>query len=118
MIKGIGTDIVDLTRLNNKGDRFIKRVLSDEEYAFYRSINDDDRRLTFLGGRFAAKEALSKALSKGNGKTNYKDFSILNDLQGKPYIENKPVILDGYNIHLSIAHTDAYAIAYVILEMM
>ena len=117
MIKGIGTDIVDLSRLKEKDERFVHRILSDEEWKFYQTIQDENRKLTYLGGRFAAKEALFKAISKGDGNINYRDFVIINDEHGKPVLHEKPEILDKYDIHLSISHTDTYALAYVIIEL-
>jgi holo-[acyl-carrier protein] synthase len=44
---------------------------------------------TFLGGRFAAKEALFKAIRSGHGKTYYKDFSILSRPDGSPYVKTE-----------------------------
>ena len=117
MIKGIGTDIVDLHRFKDKDERFIKRILSDKEYTFYETITNNQRKLTYLGGRFAAKEALFKAISKADGSTNYHDFSILNNEDGKPFLDSKPKYLNEVIVHLSISHTDVFAIAYVILEI-
>ncbi len=117
MIKSIGTDIVDLGRLKDKGESFINRVLNEKERVIYDTITDVSRRLTFLGGRFACKEALSKAISTGTGQMNFKDFVILNGANGKPYLVDKPDILKDVIVHLSIAHTKEYAIAYVILEI-
>lgn len=117
MIKNIGTDIVDLARLKDKDERFVKRILSEQEYAFYQSIANEHRKLTYLGGRFAAKEALFKAVSKGTGNINYHDFVILNDESGMPIVVSKPAILNDMMIHLSISHSDTYAIAYAILEI-
>ncbi len=117
MIKGIGTDIVELSRLKRKDERFINRVLSDLEKEVYDQMTDETRQLTYLGGRFAAKEALSKAISHGTGNINFKDFVILNDSYGKPYLKKGPEICDDMVVHISLSHTDKYALAYVILEI-
>lgn len=117
MIKDIGTDIVDLVRLSSKDERFIRRILSDEEFELYLQINHPLRRLTYFGGRFAAKEALFKAASCGDKMTNYHDFVILNDENGKPYLFKRPASLEHVNVHISISHTDTHALAYVILEI-
>jgi holo-[acyl-carrier protein] synthase len=117
MIKGIGIDLVDLNRLQTLDQKFIHRVLSDEELTFYQNITSPQTKLTYLGGRFAAKEAIFKAISKGPGNTNYKDFSVLNDENGKPYIKTS-FFKNQEIIHLSIAHTDTYAIAYVMIEVI
>lgn len=117
MIKGIGTDIVHLNRLKDKDERFIKRILSDEEFQYYMSINDNQRKLTYFGGRFAAKEALSKAISKSDANINFCDFVVLNDQNGKPYLAKGPDMLKGVHVHISVSHTAKYALAYVILEI-
>ena len=117
MIKGIGIDLVELQRLKDKDERFIKRVLSNEEYVLYNGFTSDLRKLTFLGGRWAAKEALFKAFSIGEGNANFCDFVILNDDHGKPIVVSGPYDTKGLIIHLSISHTAHYATASVILEI-
>ncbi len=114
MILGMGIDLVELKRMK-KDERFIQRILSDDEMSVYQTITHEETKLTFLGGRFAAKEALFKAISKGPGDTNFKDFSILNDINGKPYVKTH-FFKQGEIIHLSITHTTEYAIAYVMIE--
>jgi len=116
MIIGMGIDLVDLKRIKEITDeRFLKRVLSDKELKLYQNIAAENTKLSFIGGRFAAKEALFKAISKGHGKTNYIDFSILNEDNGKPYVETEYFKHQAV-IHISITHTDEHAMAYVIIE--
>lgn len=118
MIIGIGIDLVELDRMKkHASDRFIERILSDEEQKLYHSMTSEKTKLSFLGGRFAAKEALFKAFSKGDKTANYTDFSVLNDEHGAPYVISKHLEND-IKAHLSISHTDAYAIAYVMLEKL
>jgi holo-[acyl-carrier protein] synthase len=117
MIKGIGIDLVNLDRLKAKDERFVKRILSEKEFAYYQTMANESRRLTYLGGRFAAKEALFKAISKGDGTINYHDFTILNDIHGKPFVAEKPDLVGDVTIHLSISHTETHALAHVILEI-
>ena len=66
MIFGIGTDILELKRVervySRYGDRFAERLLLDEEYALFDKSKNKTR---FLGMRFAAKEAIAKALGTG-----------------------------------------------------
>jgi holo-[acyl-carrier protein] synthase len=115
MIKGIGTDIVTIARIDRiTRERFIERILAEEERAVYQAMTDEKRKKTFLAGRFAAKEALFKALDS-IGQANYRDFIILNDEHGKPYVQSKH-FAQGDIIHVSIAHTDTHAIAYVLVE--
>jgi len=118
MILGIGIDLVELDRLRElTSDRFIDRVLSLEEKKLYENIAAENTKLSFIGGRFAAKEAIFKAISKGPGKTNYTDFSVLNNEYGKPYLQTD-FFTEGEIIHISITHTDRYAIAYVMIEKL
>ncbi len=116
MIKGIGIDLVDLNRIREiADDRFIHRILSEDEYKIYENIANETTKLTFLGGRFAAKEAIFKAISKGNGSAYYTDFSVLSEDNGKPYVITE-FFNDDTVIHITITHTEAHAIAYVLLE--
>ncbi|MDY0294923.1 MAG: holo-ACP synthase [Acholeplasmataceae bacterium] len=118
MILGIGIDLVELDRLKELlSDRFIDRILSKEEKKMYLNIAAENTKLSFIGGRFAAKEALFKAISKGDGTAYYTDFSILNQDHGQPYVTSDHFKNDEI-IHLSITHTDHYAIAYVIIEKL
>ena len=66
-------------------------------------------------GKFAAKEAIYKALSE-KIKTNYKwtDFEILNDEEGRPFVNLKLKINNLKKIELSISHCKEYAISYVL----
>ena len=116
MIIGTGVDLVDLNRIKELvSDRFIDRVLSDEEKKLYENIAAENTKLTFLGGRFAAKEALFKAIRSGHGKTYYKDFSVLHRNDGSPYVESD-YFKSGEIVHLTITHTDHYAICFAVIE--
>lgn len=118
MILGIGIDLVELDRLKEiVSDRFIDRILSHEEKKMYLNIAAENTKLAFVGGRFAAKEALFKAISKGNGTANYIDFAILNEESGKPYLQSDYFKQDEI-IHITITHTDHYAAAYVMIEKL
>lgn len=116
MILGIGVDLVDLNRIKElMDDRFVDRILSVEEKKIYDNLANEQVKIAFIGGRFAGKEAIFKAVSKGKGQSYYKDFSILNDEQGKPY-----VISDYFSqeeiVHITITHTKDNAISYCIIE--
>ncbi|PKK96771.1 MAG: holo-[acyl-carrier-protein] synthase [Tenericutes bacterium HGW-Tenericutes-3] len=116
MILGIGIDLVDLMRIKELvNDRFINRILSDDELKVYHDLTSEKTKLSYLGGRFASKEAIFKAIKKGPGKTNYKDFSVLNDENGVPYVKTN-FFTHGEIIHISITHTDNQAISYVMIE--
>lgn len=111
----VGIDLVDLEVLKEKmSSKLVHRLLSDEELLCYESITDETRKLTYLGGRFAAKEALFKAFKKGDKTANYRDFTILNDENGTPYFKENQWI-NGFVVKLSIAHTNKSATAIVML---
>ncbi len=115
MIKGIGTDLVELVRIKKIGvDRLSKKILTGKE--IQQLPVTEKRRLEYVAGRFAAKEAISKALGTGLGANfSFTDVEILADENGAPKVywskqENK------YLVHLSISHSDQYAVAMVVLE--
>jgi len=116
MIYGIGTDLVDLDRIKHwLGNKHMSRVLSEEEINYLQSMTSSERQLTFLGGRFAAKEAIFKSMSHGEGNVNFKDLSIMNDQYGKPYLKAHPFD-QNFKFQISISHTEKQAIAFVICE--
>jgi holo-[acyl-carrier protein] synthase len=111
-----GIDLVEISRIRTLfNNAFMERILSKSERQFFEDIQNESRKFTFLAGRFAAKEALFKALKKGDLTLNYKDITILNDEDGAPYIASFPNS-EGYHSEISISHTENYAIAIVLLE--
>ncbi len=99
----IGCDIVYSKRLKNRNKRFIELVLTPKEQVLYK-----EKGLSYLCGRFAAKEAIMKALD--NTKSyNFLDFEILNDINGVPYCVGRN------NIKISISHEKDYTVAFVIM---
>ena len=106
MITGVGVDIVDLRRIAKKKESLAKKILTKSEYSLYLDCLTETRKIEFLGGRFAGKEAFFKAVSN---PVPFTAIEILNDPSGKPYLN-----YDG--VHISISHERKYAIAYVICE--
>lgn len=124
MIYGIGTDLVEPSRiarlLEKYGERFAKRLLADEEWPEY--INSGQPAM-FLARRFAAKEALSKAIGTGlRYPVSLNRIRISHDPMGKPYFMFHPELsmlvktegITGH--HLSISDELNLACAFVILE--
>lgn len=115
MIKGIGVDMVELSRIEkiiaNKSS-FIKRVLTNDEYTIFQSL-PYKRQVEFLAGRFACKEAFSKAWGTGIGVVGLRDVEILKEDNGAPKVTKSPH--EG-NVFVSISHTDTVAVAQIILE--
>ena len=93
MIYGIGTDIVQISRvaaaLERSGPRFAEKILGPEELLKYhsRSAKNEVRGLRFLATRFSAKEAFSKAIGMGmRMPMTWRSAQMLNDPSGKPVI--------------------------------
>lgn len=115
MIIGIGVDIVELDRIKEiikSNPKFIDRVLTDKEKERFDQLGER-RKVEYLGGRFACKEAFSKAYGTGIGKVKLRDIEILNEENGRPVITKSPFT---GKVHVSISHTDTTGIAQIILE--
>ncbi len=104
---GMGLDIVEIERVESLAKRnpaFLKRVFSAEELRYCRGKK---RRWQHLAVRFAAKEAVWKAL--GEGGLSLRDISVSRENDGRPN-----VLLRGRraaNIQISLTHCDRYAAA-------
>ncbi|WP_342506697.1 holo-ACP synthase [Sporosarcina sp. FSL K6-2383] len=115
MIAGIGLDIVELDRiakLDAHSEKFRLRILTLAELQIYETLTDH-RRIEFLAGRFAGKEAYAKANGTGIGiACNFTDIQILPEASGKPVLYFKKNKVSGF---VSITHTKTVAAAQVIL---
>ena len=115
MIKGIGVDITELDRMEtliNRQPRLKERILTESEILIFEKLNGR-RKVEYFAGRFAAKEAFSKANGTGIGKhLSFLDIEIISDDKGKPVI-SKPF---SEGVHLSISHSRDYAVAQVLIE--
>ncbi|CAG9623371.1 holo-ACP synthase [Sutcliffiella rhizosphaerae] len=117
MIIGTGIDIVELARIEklmNRQPNFVDRILTDKEKEKFKTLKGN-RKVEFLAGRFAAKEAYSKANGTGIGKElSFQDMNIATAERGKPFFTQP----DTHKVHLSISHSEQYAIAQVIIESL
>ena len=115
MIKGIGLDLVELDRIEKmikRSETFQQRILTKRELAIFETLSES-RKVEFLAGRFAAKEAYSKANGTGIGKgCELHQIEILKDDAGKPVLYFEGVLVNGF---VSITHTKTTAAAQVIL---
>jgi holo-[acyl-carrier protein] synthase len=114
MIDGIGIDVVDIERFKSSLDRTPGLV----EKLF--TVNERTKPISSLAARFAAKEALAKALSVGKGLP-WHDAEILNLESGKPVFLFRgeiAEIIDGADDHLSLSHDAGIASAMVIVERL
>ena len=124
MIIGVGTDIVEVSRMHDvverHGDRFLERVFTDEELRY---ALDRRRHGEHLAVRFAAKEAVLKAIKTGVGPgTSLKDVEVLRGNKGEPEIKlhgrtAQVAAAKGVRkVHLSLSHTEGYGVAFVVCE--
>lgn len=110
MILGVGCDIVSLKRIEAAQKKGLSnRILSEAEKRQFEALHEA-RAIEFLAGRFAAKEAVFKAINH-HRKLSLRDIELFNDESGKPYC-----ILEGVTVHCSLAHEKEFAIAYVVVE--
>lgn len=123
-MKSIGTDIVELERIKRSharfGEQFLAQILSTREQEL---IKNTKGFINFLAGRFAAKEAIYKALGTEIGfGVAWKEMEVLREASGKPYVElsgkakARAEELGIHQIHISISHCKSYAIAFVCFE--
>lgn len=115
MIKGIGIDAVELERIktliNEKG-HFVERILTAQEMAQFNKLSSK-RQVEYLGGRYACKEAFSKAWGTGIGAVGFRDIEVLTNEKGAPKVTASPFVGE---VFVSITHTDELAFAQIILQ--
>ena len=124
MIYGIGIDVVEIQRIEQvitrSGQRFLDRLYTEEEQAYCGTKRPP---YACYAVRFAAKEAFLKAFGTGLRRhMRWRDIEVHRDVLGKPslrlsgYLHERCVDQDITHIHLSLSHSQAYAVAQVILE--
>jgi len=121
-IIGIGTDILEVDRIADilkRGDRFLKRVLTEGELQYFEVKGMKPETLAAL---WCAKEAVSKALGTGIRGFELRDIEISHNELGKPIVllhGNAKLLGENLgieNIQLSLSHSDMYAIAFCVIE--
>ena len=121
MLKGIGVDIIEIQRMQrsieNFGSRLLERIFTPGEITY---CTGKYNAFQHFAARFAAKEALSKAMSTGlRGEFSWRDIEVVNDSLGKPTIDLHGHLrqkLANLTIMLSISHSDTHVIAFVVME--
>ena len=111
----MGVDIVEISRIQAVWDRkpsFAQRILTQRELAYFEKVTGR-RKIEFLAGRFAGKEAYSKALGTGLGRLSFKDIEILINDQGQPVLTSHP---KAGRALISISHTRDLCLAQVLLQ--
>ena len=124
MIFGIGTDIVEIKRIEEitSLERFAGRILSENEQHIFASMNDS-KKIRYISKQFAGKEAISKALGTGiNKDVSFNNIEILRNDDGMPFfnpinqLDNLIADLGITKTHVSLADENHYAIAIAVLE--
>ena len=124
MIFGVGTDVVEVSRIaatyERFGDHFVRRLLLDEEYALFERYK---RKVRFLSMRFAAKEACVKAMGTGFANGMWiRDVGVVSDPLGKPLVifsERGRAKADELGIgeaHVSLTDEAGLVVAMAIME--
>ena len=123
MIFGVGTDIVAVARLGKlyerHGEHALSKLLAPAERDDFERAADPAR---FLAKRFAAKEALGKALGIGvAAPATLPNIAVVHDALGKPAFAYAPALADylaerGLTAHLSISDEHDFALAFVVLD--
>ena len=121
-----GIDVIEVKRIeesiNKYGKKFLNRVFTEQEIQYCESKKT--QKFQSYAGRFAAKEAVFKALSEcidNKFDIQWKDIEVLNDKNGRPYVvlqgkfsEIKSNIID---IDISISHIADTAIASIVVQL-
>jgi holo-[acyl-carrier protein] synthase len=121
VIIGIGNDIIEVARIakaiERSGSHFLDRLFTAQEQQY---CQRHQQAVRHFAGRFAAKEAIAKALGTGFREgLSWLDIDIYNDLHGKPCVELSPALagrLGPVTILLSISHCHEYATAVALIE--
>ncbi len=120
-IFGVGIDIVEVERIKKihqkYGEKFARKILSNNEL---KNFLKDKNKIHFLAKRFAAKEAVGKALGVGikNGSI-LKNIEIKNDINGKPFVNINDIeklnMTEKKEIHISLSDEKKFAIANAVI---
>ncbi len=120
MIIGIGIDLVEVNRFGEASAAFLKKAFTPEELDSCRRVANAAER---LAGKFAAKEALMKAIGAGiRQEVWFTQIEVVNDETGKPFLNLSGLAgeycqkLGVRQVHVSISHTREMAIGMVVLE--
>jgi len=123
MIIGIGTDIIEINRIEKvmmRTSSFLDKSFTDNEIEYFKLKG---LKGNVIAGNFAAKEAISKALGTGFRGFGLKDIEVLRDKLGKPVVNlsnkvYKILDLKEFNMYVSISHSKENAIAYAVMEVI
>jgi len=121
MVLGLGIDIIEIARIKRSidrfGDKFLEKVFTEGEINY---CNSKFNKFQHFAARFAAKEAVYKALASGwKEGLRWKDIEIQNDTSGMPSIKPsgklKSFLSDDTQLRISISHSDSYVTSVAII---
>ena len=121
MIQGVGIDIVDVSRIrlaiDSWGPLFLRKIYTEKEIQYCTSTKNSYEH---FAARFAAKEAVSKALETGwSGGFRWQDVEIVNEASGKPRVvlyAHVGQLLARSRVLLSLSHSESTVVAVAIIE--
>jgi holo-[acyl-carrier protein] synthase len=121
MIRGIGVDILEIERIrasiSGTDGRFLDKVFTDREIAYCSARPNAEQH---YAARFAAKEAVSKALATGwSGIFRWKDVEVSNAPSGQPLVTLHGELgraLAGARLLVSLSHSDSHVVAVAVIE--
>lgn len=120
MLKGIGTDIVEISRIEavykRHTQRFVERILTPVEIIESKTRSNI---CNYLAKQFAAKEAVSKALGVGIGALSFQDIEVIRSGLGQPLVSFSSKAEKKFpecNIHLSLSDSNQYVVAFCVIE--
>ncbi len=116
MIKGVGVDIIEIDRvqkiLDRYGQQFLEKIYTKKEIEY---CSSKAKAAQHYAARFAAKEAISKAIGTGfNKDLMLRDIEVDRDKNGKPHVKIKNQRNE--NILISISHSDHYVVAFAMIK--
>ena len=118
----VGTDIISIPRIkktinSSHGDKFMHRIFTEDEINY---CNNKANPIIHLAGRFAAKEAVTKAILSSEiiDSINMKSIEIISGKNHKPEVNLQLSSKFKIQCKVSISHTDEYAIAFALLEIL
>ena len=113
-----GTDIIEIARIKesieNHGEKFKENIYTKTEIDYCESHKA--QKFQHYAARFAAKEAIFKAISKKlTSAYKWTDFEIINEEKGKPYVRLNVAIPEIESVDISLSHCREYATAMVVV---
>ena len=123
MIVGVGTDVVQIERIEELfakyGEAFLEKNFHSKEIECFHAFKNE-KAVAYLAKRFAGKEAVAKALGKGVGDgLAFKDIAILNDKLGAPYVDFSTSTIQNFSdkkIYISLSDDYPIAVAFVVIS--